>query len=142
MAAPAGVILLFVGWRLARWARRRAAPQPLLAVMGVVAVAVFLLSVTALGFRHYGGHTPGSGAYKCDAWWAQMGSSNGVADGGGGAFPWCKRAAEGAVVPGLAEAGTVGLLVGTAAAVVVRVRRRRFDAQLEDLTRTSSGSAP
>ena len=139
-AALAGSVLLFLGWRIARASRRATGPRSLFAVTAVVAIGASLLIVTAFGFRHYGGHTSESGAYRCDAWWAQMGSAHGVADGGGSAWPRCKRAAEKAVVPGAAEAGVGGLLLGTAAAFVVHFRRRRFNAQLRTVASAPGGS--
>ena len=136
-----GLVVLFVGRRLARWARRSTGPQSLFAVMGVFAIAVFLLIVTASGFRHYGGHDDVTGAYRCDAWWAQMGSPHGEADGLSGPWPFCKRAAENAIAPGLTEAGVGGLLGGSAVAFVVHLRRRRLNRQRRGLADASSSSA-
>lgn len=138
LAALVGLILLFVGWRAARWARRGAEMRSLAAVLALSTLGAFLLIAAGSGFRHYGGHDDMTGAYKCDAWWAQMGSPHGVTDGLSGPWPWCKQQAEKAIAPGLAESGVGGLVIGIVASMVVYLRRRRLDHQLLGLTDASS----
>jgi hypothetical protein len=131
-----GLVMVFVGWRLARWARRDTGTRSLVAVAGAAAVATFLLILTGLAFRHYGGHTS-TGAYRCDAWWAQIGSPHGVADGDGQSWPWCKRVAESAVASGVTEASIGSVLAGVVGAGMVQLRRRRLNSRLQGLTSAS-----
>ena len=137
LAGLVGILMSFVGWRMARWARRSTGSHSLVVMAGVVAIAAFFLILTGLGFRHYGGHTGMTGAYRCDAWWAQIGSAHGVADGGGPSWPWCKRVAESAVAPGLAGAGVGAVFIAGLVAVAVQLLRRRPNDKLQDLKPTS-----
>jgi hypothetical protein len=137
LAGLVGLAFLFVGWCLARWARREDGPRSLVAVAGVTAVGAFLLIACGLSFRHYGGHQFEGNAYACDAWWKQVSTPHGASEGDDAPSAYCKRAAEDAIRPGVIEAGIGAVFVAGAAVTVLHLRRRRFNRRLSRLTRPS-----
>jgi hypothetical protein len=120
-------------WRVAVHARRanNRRPTVIAAVIGGVGVLCFCLLLST--FRHYGGNQQagqGGSEYACDAWWYQIDTPAGAANGDDAPSPHCRQAAINAIGPAVGESVAVGVVAGAALFGLLTFRRRRFDREL------------
>jgi uncharacterized protein (TIGR03382 family) len=94
----------------------------------LVGLAVMCVAFFGESMRHFGGtHQVGQGnsAYRCAAWWAQVGSAHGELDADEGPSPRCRAAAARAVPTIVWQSGVAGVLGLVVAGAAMQLRRRR-----------------